>query len=299
MSIVSSNAKSTLHTRLMRRGIGNEILSHLRSNPQPSSTPHFYSSSGGNAGLACVAAATTLGYPSTVVVPLSTKPHMVEKLRLAGASDVIQHGATWFEADTHLRQNVLAKDPGGAYLHPFDHSAVWDGNATLVEELHEQMGDEKMDGVVCSVGGGGLFSGIAQGLEGAQTKIITVETRGAESLHESVKAGKLVTLNGITSIATSLGATTVASKAFEYAMKDNVESVLVSDEEACRACVRFAEDERMLVEPACGATLALAYEGKLGALIPDFGKEAKVVLVVCGGRNIGLDLIQEWKTAYL
>ena len=282
----------------MRRGIGSEILFHLRADPQPSSTPHFYTSSGGNAGLACVAACVTLGYPSTVVVPHSTKAHMIEKLRLAGASEVIQHGATWFEADKHLREEVLAKDPGGAYVHPFDHPAVRDGNATIVEEIQEQMGHQDMDGIVCSVGGGGLFSGIAQGLQGG-SKIIAVETKGAESLYASVQAGKLVTLNGITSIATSLGATTVAPKTFEYAMNDNVQSVLVTDEEACRACVRFAEDERMLVEPACGATLALAYEGRLPALFPNLNKETTIVLVVCGGRNIGLEMIQEWKAAYM
>ena len=283
---------------LMIRGIGNEILAHLRSNPKSTSTPHFYTSSGGNAGLACVAACKTLGYPSTIVVPHSTKPHMIEKLRLAGASEVIQHGATWFDADTHLREDLIPKDPGGVYLHPFDHPAVRDGNATLVTECHEQMGEEDMDAIVCSVGGGGLFSGIAQGLKGRSTKILTVETKGAESLYESVQAGKLITLDGITSIATSLGAKTVALTAFEYAMKDNVESVVVSDEEACRACVRFAEDERMLVEPACGATLALVYEDKLAALVPNFGKQSTVVLVVCGGRAIGLDLLQEWKMAY-
>jgi L-serine/L-threonine ammonia-lyase len=281
------------------RGIGNQILFHLRSKSKSTSTPHFYTSSGGNAGLACVAACKTLGYPATIVVPHSTKPHMIEKLRVAGASDVIQHGATWFDADSYLREDLIAKDPGGVYLHPFDHPAVRDGNSTLVTECHEQMAEEEMDAIVCSVGGGGLFSGIAQGLQGKSTKIITVETNGAESLYKSVQAGKLVTLDGITSIATSLGAKTVAPAAFEYAVKENVESVVVSDEEACQACVRFAEDERMLVEPACGATLALVYENRLGALVPDFRKDSTVVLVVCGGRAIGLDLIQEWKTAYM
>lgn len=74
---------------------------------------HFYSSSGGNAGLACVHAARSLGFPATVVVPLSTKPLMISKLHAAGATEVIQEGASWVYADKHLREVILADDPNG------------------------------------------------------------------------------------------------------------------------------------------------------------------------------------------
>ena len=289
------------------RGIGNYILEHLRSLPagEEKAKPHFYTSSGGNAGLACVRAATDLGYPSTVVVPLSTKAHMVEKIRIAGASEVIQHGETWFQADTYLRENILSKDAGGVYVPPFDHPKIWSGNATVSEEIREDLGE--VDVVVCSVGGGGLFCGVMQGLEGSKgtdgkpTRVIVVETEGAESLHKSIQAKELVTLPGITSIATSLGAVRVAAKALECGLKENVTSLVVSDEQACRACVKFAEDERLIVEPACGATVAVIYEGilqQLGKSNLNLGPESKVVLEVCGGRNIGIDLLEEWKKAY-
>jgi L-serine/L-threonine ammonia-lyase len=273
-------------------------LDHLKTRTDTTSTPHFYSSSGGNAGLACVAAANTLGFPSTVIVPLSTKPHMIDKIRQAGATEVFQFGPTWFDADTHLRNDVLPADPGGVYVPPFDHPAVWAGHQTMVPEIIEDLGGEP-DAVVCSVGGGGLFIGIAQGLEGTQTRIAAVETKGAESLHEAIKAKKLVTLPGITSLATSLGALKVAPKALECGLQENVTSLVVTDAEACRACVRFAEDERALVEPACGATIALVYEGRLKEVVKDLKKDSRVVLVVCGGRNIGLDLLKEWREIYV
>lgn len=278
--------------------MGNYIREHLikAKDAKSTSTPHFYTSSGGNAGLACVAAAKTLGYPATVVVPLSTKAHMIDKIRLAGATEVIQHGATWFHADSHLREDILPKDSGGVYVPPFDHPEIWNGNATLSKELLEDLGE--VDAVVCSVGGGGLFSGISQGLEGTNTKIVVVETKGAESLHEAIKAKQLVTLPGITSLATSLGAITVAAKALEYGLKEKVTSLVVSDAQACVACIRYAEDERQLVEPACGATLAVAYDGLLKQSLPGLTEQSKVVLVVCGGRNIGLDMIREWQTTY-
>lgn len=281
------------------------LLEHLSSaNNDPSATPHFYTSSGGNAGLACISASVALGYPSTVMVPTSTKPHMLEKIKLAGASQVIQQGATWFEADTYLREEVLPKDAGGVYVPPFDHPAVWRGHATMISEIKAQLadmnGDDSFDALVCSVGGGGLFSGLMQGLEeaGDTVKVVAVETLGANSLNAALEAGELIAIPGITSIATSLGAVRVAKRAFEYGQQDNVSSVVVTDKEACVACIRFAEDERMLVEPACGATIALAYDNKLREILGSPDKDQKVVLVVCGGRNISLDLLAEWRELY-
>ncbi|KAF3044352.1 catabolic L-serine/threonine dehydratase [Didymella heteroderae] len=199
------------------RGIGNLLLSHLRSSdPSSRSKIHFYSSSGGNAGLACVVAAVSLSAPATIVVPLSTSSFMIGKLRDAGASDVIQEGTSWYEADHHLKTVVIAeaekRGEKPVYVPPFDAPEIWDGNATITSEILEDLG-QAPDAVVCSVGGGGLFSGIMQGREMAGEKarglkVLAVETEGADSLNLSVKEGKLSTLPAITSIATTLGART-------------------------------------------------------------------------------------------
>lgn len=52
-------------------------------------------------------ASRSLGLPCTVVVPLSTAPLMVEKLRAAGAHEVVQYGAAWADADRYLRGEVM------------------------------------------------------------------------------------------------------------------------------------------------------------------------------------------------
>lgn len=274
-------------------GIGNLIRLSLDKHPQG----HFYCSSGGNAGLACVVAARSYGRPATIVVPLSTKPMMIAKLRDEGASEVIQVGASWQEADDHLRNVLLANDKHGVYVPPFDHPDVWAGAATMATEIEEQLG-VPADAVVCCVGGGGLFAGLAQGLDANATHLVTVETEGAASLHASVKAGHLVTLPGITSIATSLGAVRVAPQAFEDASKDNVTTTTVSDAQAVDGCVRFLDHHRMLVEPACGATLALVYSGLLEAAVPRLSPDSKVVLIVCGGSNINAEMLAQYRTQY-
>ena len=228
---------------------------------------------------------------------------MIAKIKTAGATNVIQIGASWYEADKHLREEILAKDPNGVYVPPFDHPDIWTGAATMVDEIAQQLTYQKPDAIICSVGGGGLFTGLMEGLDRVYkhdrpVDVLAVETQGAESLHKSLEAGKLEALDRITSIATSLGAIKVAEKAFQYAQKPNVKSVVLSDGEAATACVRFADEERMIVEAACGASVAVCYQGKLKKLLPKLTAESKVIVVVCGGSNINLGMLEEYRETY-
>lgn len=294
-----------------------EATSSACSSPQ--SAIHFYSSSGGNAGLACITAANTLQCPATIVVPLSTLPHMIAKLRDLGA-DVVQIGENWAAADRHLREVAIPAferaHPGAraVYVPPFDHRDVWDGVETMVDELQTQMDEgfgQGVDGIVCNVGGGGLLCGTMQGVQklkdsaSGSPKVIAVETVGGESLNASVRAGELVTLPAITTIATSLGATRVAEEAFAWTKRAGTDliSAVVTDKEAVMAVSRFLDDARILVESACGATIATVYNGGLrkylGADLTEEQWAAKnVVVIVCGGSNISLEMLEKYKTQF-
>ncbi|KAL8642573.1 MAG: hypothetical protein Q9228_000760 [Teloschistes exilis] len=286
------------------RGIGNLLRYHIDNHDTPHIT-HFYCSSGGNAGLACVTAARALNRRATVVVPLSTKADMIAKIKTAGAHEVIQIGKNWHEADTYLRETLLAKDEAGVYVPPFDHPEIWNGNSSLIDEVGQQLQEQGEDGadvVVCSVGGGGLLSGLLQGLGrldwGKHCKVLALETQGADSLHQSLLREEVVTLPSITSIATTLGATRVAQTAFDLARKFEVKSAVLSDAEAAMGCWRLADDERIIVEPACGVNAAVCYGGRLKKLLPDLIPESKVVIVVCGGSSVGLSTLMEYRAKY-
>ena len=227
---------------------------------------------------------------------------MISKIRTAGATDVIQHGASWAEADAYLREEVLAKDEDGVYVPPFDHADIWEGVSGIVEEVERQLPDGgRPDAVVCAVGGGGLFCGVMLGLEKKGWKdvpVLAMETHGAESLAMSLEKGELVTLPGITSIATGLGARRVAKQTFEYGQKKNVRSVVLEDAEATMGCWRLADDERMLVEPACGVSIAICYDGRLKKLLPNLTTESKVVIIVCGGSNVTVEMLAGYRKEY-
>lgn len=151
-----------------------------------------------------------------------------------------------------------------------------------------QLGGSPPSAIVCSVGGGGLLNGIMLGLKrygwSEDVTLIGMETQGADSLAESVRAGNLVTLPGITSIALSLGVTRVSEKTWEFAQLSNVKSVVLSDGQAAMACVHLADEENIVVEPACGVSVAACYESILREVVPGFCRESKVVIIVCGGK---------------
>ena len=242
---------------------------------------------------------------------------MIARLKTAGASEVIQTGDSWFYSDKHLRETLLpeAKSKGvnAVYVSPFDDEAIYEGNSKIVDEVKGQMvgfrahpeGKEEPDACIASVGGGGLFTGLQYGIDrhgwSEKTTLIAMGTTGAAGLDTSLKAGEIVTLPGIFSIATSLGCVRIGQRTWEMAtQRNNVRSVVLEDADAAMGSWRFADDERMLVEPACGVSLAPCYkEGMLKRLLGEkFSKESRVVVVVCGGAGITSATIEEYRRTY-
>ncbi|MFK3781597.1 pyridoxal-phosphate dependent enzyme [Agrobacterium sp. NPDC089420] len=265
------------------RGIGFACEHHLKCGKK-----RFVSSSGGNAGLAVAYAARCLGVPATVVVPTSTSERAKDLLVQEGAKVIVQ-GNVWSEANEHAL-TLVSED--AAFIHPFDDPLLWKGHSTLIDEVVRDNVD--FDCVVLSVGGGGLLSGVVEGLRQngrMDVPVVAVETRGTDSLAQSLIAGENTTLPAITSIASSLGASRVSDHAFRLARSYPVYSHVVSDWDAVNACKRFLNDHRVLVEPACGASLALAYNAQRSRALQDFRAP---LIIVCGGVTATADQINRW-----
>ncbi|MFZ5933845.1 serine dehydratase [Pseudomonas putida] len=262
------------------RGVGHACEVHHARGAR-----HFVSSSGGNAGLAVAYAGRKLGVPVTVVVPETTTERARQLLRLEDAK-VVVHGSSWQEAN-ELALTLVGE--GDAFIHPFDDPLLWAGHASLVDEVAAT--GLKPDAVVLSVGGGGLLSGVVEGLQRhgwGDVPVLAVETTGAASLQVAMQAGHTVELPRIASVASSLGAKRVAEQALACTRQHPVHSHLVSDRAALEACERFLLDHRVLVEPACGAALAVAYDADALASYQN------VLVVVCGGATATLEQIRAW-----
>jgi len=263
------------------RGVGHACRVHAVSG-----AAGFLCSSGGNAGVAVAYSGRKLNIPVTVVVPETTSARAINLIE-EEAAQVVVKGASWQEAHEYAS---AALEPGWVYIHPFDDPLLWEGHATIIDETVRQ--GVRPDAVVVSVGGGGLLCGVIQGLcrNGfPSVPVIAVETRGAASLSESLRQNRNVTLDEITSIATSLGAKKVADAAYSCAVDHRVHSHVVSDEQAVSACLQFSRDHRILVEPACGASLAAVYEP-----VESLESRRDILVVVCGGAGVTLEQLEEW-----
>ncbi|MNZ40559.1 Phenylserine dehydratase [compost metagenome] len=266
------------------RGIGAACEAYAKQGKR-----RFVSSSGGNAGIAVAYAGRCLGLAVTVVVPETTTERAKQLIRQEQA-DVIVHGKAWHEANA-LALSLLGDDD--AYIHPFDDPLLWQGHATMIDEVAAS--NFSPDAVVVAVGGGGLLSGVCEGLARNgwdQVPVFAVETQGAASLAAAMAQKQWIALDSVNTVATSLAAKQVCQRAFAWSQERPVYSHVVSDHDALDACERFLSDQRILVEPACGAALALAY-----APSDALKRYEKVLVIVCGGVTATIDQIRQWRAA--
>ena len=152
------------------------------------------------------------------------------------------------------------------------------------------------------------ISGILLGLRRHKwntVPLIIMETDGAKCFNEALNANEVVKLDAIKSIATSLGSLYIQKELLDMAQSGefSVVSGVVSDRSAVDACLKFADDHRMLVEPACGAGLSSIYSEQFCntkpplSIIPN-NNQRPIVLVVCGGDIVSLNLLQTWKNRF-
>lgn len=264
------------------RGIGHACRAYLSRGAK-----RFISSSGGNAGIAVAYSGRQLGVPVTVVVPESTTRRAVEAIQQEGASVIIR-GESWQESHDYSLQLT---DPESILIHPFDNPLLWTGHATIIDEVAQS--GLVPDCIILSVGGGGLLCGVVEGLHRNSMNnvpVLAVETRGAHSLALSIQENSLRSLDEITSIATSLGAKQVARQAYQCCRNHKIISHVVSDLDAVDACLKFLFAHRIMVEPACGASLSL-----LSKPVDFLADKKNILIIVCGGAGVSIEQLNTWK----
>jgi L-serine/L-threonine ammonia-lyase len=261
-------------------------ISHACAVYKERGAKRFVSSSGGNAGLAVAYAGRKLGVPVLVVVPETTSERAKHLIGMEGA-EVVVHGKSWDEANRFALASCTSAD---AFLHPFDDPLLWEGHATMIDEVARA--GLTPDAVVLSVGGGGLLCGAVEGLRRngwEDVPLIAVETEGADSYARSLAAGECVELQAITSIATSLGARRVCAESLLAAERRPITSVVVSDRQAVAGCIELLNEHRVVVEPACGASVAA-----LDSDVEPLRAARNILLIVCGGVGTNVDQLKRW-----
>ncbi|KAI5722760.1 hypothetical protein M8J76_013135 [Diaphorina citri] len=276
------------------RGIGNRCQMALLRGCE-----RFVGASGGNAGVALARAARILNVPATVYVPVTASPMVVKKLQQDGAIVKIVGNNFNEAAQAALRE---VDEPRVSFIHAYDHPDIWEGHTSLVQEL--VYSSPKPSCIITAVGGGGLLTGILMGLKEygwTDVPIVAMETEGAHCFNLSMHANKKIVLNQISSIAVTLGAASVCDELMRLKDDFKIYSRVITDKQAVESCIQFADSERQVVEPACGAALSAIYCG----VVRDLADQGYVdltagpaVLVVCGGSGVSLEQLQIWDRSF-
>lgn len=279
------------------RGIGNLVAKSVETAQKyhPNKFIQVFASSGGNAGLAAAYLAKFYNLPCIVCIPASTKPEIIDLLHELGAKTIMK-GENILQADKHLKTLIAKCDLNKIYpiyCHPFDNPLIWQGHLTLVDEiLQEQLSPQetaKLRGMVASIGGGGLFCGIMDGIkknDQQNTDVLLVESKQAPTFTETIKAGEVIQLKSVKSLATSLACSHVTTKCLDYyndqsSNKTFVESI--DDLEAVKGSVHTYNHFNIAVEPACGAAMSVVFNQLKLLKHFNLSKDDIVVIVVCGG----------------
>lgn len=256
------------------RGAQNFIRAHLEEGTFPEAGVTI--ASGGNAGLACAWAARAAGVPATVFLPETAPQVKVARLRSYGA-EVVLTGSEYAEAAAACQEFV---DSSGALAsHAYDHPLIAAGAGTLFTEILAQVPD--LDTVIISVGGGGLFAGVATAATYHGVRTVAVEPENCRALNAAVEAGEPVDVTVDSVAADSLGARRATPLALDAARSDLVTSVLVSDDAIIGARQHLWDQHRLAVEHAAAAALA-GVHGQRG-YVPAAGE--KVCVVLCGANT--------------
>ena len=241
--------------------------------------------SAGNHAQGVALAGRRRGIPAVIVMPQTTPEIKVQAVLDLGG-EVVLHGDDFDHAYEHAVE--LARERGLTFIHPFDDPDVIAGQGTIGMEIVRQHSGP-LDAIFVPIGGGGLIAGIAAYVKSLypQVRIVGVEPEDAASMHDSLRAGRRVTLERVGIFADGVAVRRVGEETFRLAQKYVDEVVLVSTDEICAAIQDIFEDNRTIAEPA--GALAVAGIKKYVAREQCAGRT--FVAINCGA-NINFDRLR-------
>ncbi len=229
-------------------------------------------SSAGNHAQGVAYAASSYGAKAVIVMPTTTPLMKVNRTKSYGA-EVVLYGDVYDEAYTKACE--LAEEHGYTFIHPFNDLTVATGQGTIAMEIFQEL--PLVDCILVPIGGGGLATGVSTlaKLLNPKIHVIGVEPAGANCMQESLKAGKVVTLENVNTIADGTAVKTPGDKLLPYIQKNLDDIITVADEELIVAFLDMVENHKMIVENSGLLTVAALKHLKM--------KDKKVVSILSGG----------------
>jgi len=269
------------------RGAYNFFRKALADNPE---LDHFVCASAGNHAQGFAWACDHFGKRGTIFMPTTTPAQKITKTEVfgKGETEIRLVGDIFDECNTAAIE--FAESVGAAFVPPFDHLDIIEGQATVALEMLEQ--EPAIDILLLTVGGGGLSAGVIQVFAdfSPSTKILLVEPAEAASLHAALNAGERVKLATLSNFVDGAAVAQIGRANYQVlADHDPAAMVLVPETRLCTTIIEMLNIEGIVLEPAGALTI-----DALTDLDPNELKGKKVVCLTSGG-NFDFERLPEVK----
>ena len=230
--------------------------------------------SAGNHAQGVALAASKCGISSLICLPDTAPISKIEATKGYGADVCLVEGCY---DDAYNKAIQLRDEKGYTFVHPFDDENVIAGQGTIGLEILNDL--DNIDAVIVPIGGGGLISGVAYAIKSLRPsiKVYGVQSAGAPSMFNSIKSGKIETLDSVSTIADGIAVKRPGDNTFELISKYVDDIAVVNEDEISSAILTLIEKQKMVAEGAGAVSVAATMFNKF----PIQGK--RVVSVVSGG----------------
>ncbi len=213
--------------------------------------PGLIAASTGNHGGSVAYAADRFDVPARIVVPEDTTAAKVERMERLGAT-VELHGDTYDQA--RERAEARARE-GYRYVHSANEPDLIAGVGTAGLEVTERL--PEVEYLFCPVGGGSSAAGYAMTVGRlTDATVVGVQSERAPATYRAWADGTLEPHDRVETFAEGI-ATRAPFAMTQRLLADRLdEFVLVPDEALLRAVCDLFEHDRILMEGACGASVA-------------------------------------------
>ena len=218
--------------------------------------------SSGNHGRGVAYAAAKLGTKCVIYMSSLVPDVKVQAIRDLGA-DVVIAGIS--QDDAEHAAMARAEQDGLTFIHPFDDPDVIAGQGTISLEILDTMPD--VANIIVPLSGGGLFAGIAMAIKALKPDVhlVGVTMENGAAMIEGLKAGHLVNVDEIPSLADALGGSLGAENHYSFEITKNLidETLLISEDEIAAAMRTLFIEDRIVAEGGGAVGVGALMSGRL------------------------------------
>jgi len=224
------------------RGAYNKMSSIINNN--------IVTCSAGNHAQGVAYSCNKLNIKGDIFMSLITTQQKIDKVKKFGGNMIKIHlvgnnfDEAYEQAINYSKLNNLE------FVHPFNDLKVIEGQSTIGYEILLQ--NKNIDYILAPIGGGGLCAGLCKYIKmvNPKIKIIGIEPLNAAGMNESIKAGKVITLDKIDTFVDGAAVKQVGNLNFDICNKYLDDIILIDEGHVCTKIIEMYNNHSLIIEPA-------------------------------------------------